>query len=217
MLVRYFMTPEVITLFPEQRCLEALHNLRRHHIRRAPVLENNQLVGMISEQDLYRVLPQTLWQASREGEASINISVKDVMTTHVHVLSPNDHLETAALLMLKHKIGAMPVLKEGQIKGLITESDIFKAIWSILSYRTSYRILFFDKSQDTDKVPNDYLELCLKHRCQVHTFLSYPKPDGGYMHYLCVQGTSGEELIKDLWSHSCEVIIVERDAKAKDQ
>jgi CBS domain-containing protein len=210
------MTPEVITLFPEQRCLEALHYLKRHHIRRAPVLKNNQLVGMISERDLYRVLPRTLWQASQEVEASINISVKDVMTTNLHVVSPNDHLETAAFLMLKHKIGAVPVVKEGQIKGLITESDIFKALWSILSYRTSYRILFFDKDHDTDKVPNDYIELCLKHHCVVQTFISCPKPDGGYMHYLCVQGTGGENLIKDLWSHSCEVIIVERDANTKE-
>ncbi len=216
MLVRYFMTPEVITLSPEQKCLEALHYLRRHRIRRAPVLENDQLVGMISERDLYRVLPQTLWQASQEGEASINISVKDVMTTNVHVLSPNDHLETAALQMLKHKIGAMPVVKEGQVKGLITESDIFKAMWNILSHKTSYRILFFDKDRDTDKEPNDYIELCLKHHCVVQTFLSCPKPDGGYMHYLCVQGTGGDNLIKDLWSHSCEVIIVERDARAED-
>jgi CBS domain-containing protein len=210
------MTPEVITLSPEQKCLEALHYLRRHRIRRAPVLENDQLVGMISERDLYRVLPQTLWQASQEGEASINISVKDVMTTNVHVLSPNDHLETAALQMLKHKIGAMPVVKEGQVKGLITESDIFKAMWNILSHKTSYRILFFDKDRDTDKEPNDYIELCLKHHCVVQTFLSCPKPDGGYMHYLCVQGTGGDNLIKDLWSHSCEVIIVERDARAED-
>jgi acetoin utilization protein AcuB len=206
------MTPEVITLFPEQKCLEALHYLKRHHVRRAPVLENDQLVGMISERDLYRALPRTLWQTSREEESNIYISVKDVMTTHVHVVSPNDHLETAAFLMLKHKIGAMPVVKEGQIKGLITESDIFKAIWNILSYRTRYRILFFDKDRDMDKVPNDYLELCLKHHCQVHTFISYPKPDGGYMHYLCIQGTGGDDLIKDLWFHSCEVIIVEKDA-----
>ena len=142
MLVRYFMTPEVITLSPEQRCLEALHYLRRHRIRRAPVLQNNQLIGMISEQDLYRVLPQSLWQASREEEAGINLSVRDIMTTRVHVLNPNDHLETAALMMLKHKVGVMPVVKDGQIRGIITESDIFKAIWSILSYRTRYRILF---------------------------------------------------------------------------
>lgn len=216
MLVRYFMAPEVITLFPEQRCLEALHYLKRHHIRRAPVLENNQLVGMISERDLYRVLPRTLWQSTQEGEASINISVKDVMTTHVHVVSPNDHLETAAFLMLKHKIGAMPVVKEGQIKGLITESDIFKAMWNILTHKTSCRILFFDKDQDTDKEPNDYIELCLRHHCVVQTFLSCPKPDGGYMHYLCVQGTGIDNLINDLWSHSCEVIIVEKGTNTKD-
>jgi CBS domain-containing protein len=206
------MTSNLITLSPDQKCLEAFHYLRKHGIRRAPVLNENQLVGIVSERDLYRVLPGKLWQASQEtGEASMDMPIKNVMTTKVHVLSPNDHLETAARLMLKHKIGGVPVVKEGHIEGLITESDIFKAMWSILSYKTSCRILFFDKDNDTNKFPNDYIELCFKHHCLVHTFISYPEPDGGYMHYLCIQGAGIDNLIKDLWSYSCNIIIVERD------
>ena len=211
MLVRYFMSTKVLTLSPEQKCLEALHYLKKHRIRRAPVLDKNNLVGIVSERDLYRVLPRTFWQTSKEaGETGVDIPVKNIMATDIKVLSPNDHLEMAARLMLQHKIGGIPVLKDNHLEGLITESDIFKAMWSILSHKTSHRILFFDKGSDTNKVPNDYMELCIKNDCLVNTFVSYPKPDGGYIHYLCIQGTGVDNLIKDLWSHSCEVIIVER-------
>lgn len=211
MLVRYFMTSEVITLSPEQRCLDVLQLFRKHRIRRAPVLNNGQLVGIVSERDLYRVLPKTLLQASQENETGKDLQIKDAMTAKVHIVNPNDHLEMTAFMMLKYKIGGMPVVKDGQIKGLITESDIFKAMWSILSYKSKYRILFNDKGHDKNRLPKDYAGLCLKHHCLVNTFLSYPNPDGGYMHYICIQGAGGDDFIKDLWAHSCEIIFVERD------
>jgi len=206
------MTPDVITLSPEQKCIDALHHLKKNHIRRAPVLERKRLVGIVSEWDCYRVLPNTLWHTSEETYGkSMNISVKDTMTTAVHSASPNDHLEMAARLMLRHKIGAIPVLKDGQIEGIITESDIFKAMWGILSHKTSYRILFFDRGLDTDNDPNDYIELCLRHTCRVNTFISYPRPEGGHMHYLCIKGAGADGLVKDLWTYPCDIVFVEKD------
>jgi len=211
MLVRYFMSTNVLTLSPEQKCLEAFHYLKKHHIRRAPVVYENNVVGIVSEMDFYRVLPQVFRQADQEaGDAGVDIPVKHVMTTNIQVLSPNDHLEMAARLMLKHEIGGIPVLKEKHLVGLITESDIFRAMWSILSHKTSHRILFIDQGPDTNKGPNDYIALCFKHHCRVNTFISYPEADGATIHYLCVQGTGVDNLINDLWAHSCEVIIVER-------
>jgi hypothetical protein len=175
-------------------------------------MDENQLAGIVSERDLYRILPGTPWQASEEaGEARMDMPIKNIMTTRIYILSLNDHIETAARLMLKHKIGGIPVMKEGHIKGIITESDIFKAMWSILPHRTSCRILFTDRNKDLNKLPNDYIELCFKHHCLVNTFLSYPESDDGYMYYLCIQGEGVDNLIKDLWSHSCEIIFVEKD------
>ena len=205
------MTPDVTTLSPEQKCIDAFHTLKRNNIRRAPVMDKNNLIGIISERDLYRVLPKALWQPSqRTTGTGTDISIMDIMTTAVHTVNPNDHLEKAARLMLNQKIGGIPVIKDDQLEGIITESDIFKAMWGILSHKTSYRILFFDKGQSTDNTPNDYIELCLKHHCKVNTFISYPKPDNGHMHYLCIQGAKVEELVKDLWSYSCDIIFVEK-------
>jgi len=212
MLVRYFITPRIIILTPDQTCYEAYHAFKEHRIRRAPVVDDDRLVGIVSERDLYRILPRTPWQVSQEeGKSHMDMPVRNIMTAPVHVLSPNDHIETAARMMLKHRIGGIPVLKEGHVMGLITESDIFRAMWGILSYRASCRILFFERESATAKFSNDYIALCFRHHCRVHTFLSYPEPDGRHMHYLCVQGGDIDSLINDLWSHSCEIIVVEKD------
>lgn len=212
MLVRYFMTHNVITLSPGEKCVEAFKCLQSNNIRRAPVMDRDRLVGIVSERDLYRVLPQTLWQASEmAGKPDMDKAVKNIMTTEVHVLNPNDHLEKAARLMLEHKIGGIPVLKDGKMEGIITESDIFKAMWGILSHRTTTRILFFDKGNDTDKAPNDYIKLCLKHHCIVNTFISHPRPYGGHMHYLCIKGAGIDDFIKELWSCPCDIMFVEKN------
>jgi CBS domain-containing protein len=216
MLVRYFMTPNVITFSPEQKCHEALLNFRKHRIRRAPVLDRNQLVGIVSERDLYHILPGTPWQASEEtGAASLDMPVKSIMRTRVFTVRLNDHIETAARLMLTHKVGGIPVMKDGHLKGIITESDVFKAMWSILPYRTSCRILFTDRHKDIKKISNEYLNICFRHHCLVHTFLSYPESDDGFMYYLCIQGEGVDNVINDLWSHSCEVIFVEKEDVGK--
>lgn len=212
MLVRHFMNHDVITLSPEQTCHEAQRIFKQHDIRRAPVLDQNQLVGIVSEGDLLHFLPGTIGQMSTEaGKESMDIPVKNIMKTHVQILNPNDHIEMAARLMLKHKIGGIPVVDKGKLKGIITESDIFKAMWKILFFEKGCRILFLDERNDTNKVFNDYIELCLKHGCQVHTFIQYPNPSEGYMYYLCVKGGTIDILIKDLWSHHCKVLLVERE------
>ena len=63
MLVRNFMVSDVVTLSPDQTCHAALQELQRCKVRRAPVVQNNKLVGIVSERDLLRVLPGTCAQA----------------------------------------------------------------------------------------------------------------------------------------------------------
>lgn len=171
-------------------------------------MDKDRLVGIVSLHDLYRVLAQ----ASAKGiESDTDKSVSQIMTTEVHVLNPNDHVEKAAHFMLRHKIGGIPVMKGRELEGIITESDIFKSMWGILSHPDSFRILFFDKGDDAEKAPNDYIKLCLKHNCIVNTFITYPKPDGGNMHYLCIKGAGADKLIDDLWACSCDIIFTEKN------
>ena len=210
MLIRYFMTRSVITLSPEQTCKEAQDIFKQDSIRRAPVLDHNQLVGIVSERDLLRTIQGTADQSTETGLQNIDTPVKNIMKTQLVTLGQNDHIALAARLMLKNKIGGIPVVDHGKLNGIITESDVFKVMWKILSPAKGCRILFLDEGNDTDKISIDYVGLCIKHRCKVQAFVRY-HTDGGYMCYLCIEGVAVDSLVKDLWSHSCKVITVEKD------
>ncbi|MGR3219977.1 MAG: CBS domain-containing protein [Candidatus Anammoxibacter sp.] len=217
MLIRYFMTRDVITLSPEQTCKEARDVFKQNNIRRAPVLHHDRLVGIVSEHDLLRTLPGTVGQLSTTaGLESMDIQIRNIMKTNLQTINRNDHIEMAARLMLRYKIGGIPVVDKGKLCGIITESDIFKVMWMILAPTKGYRILFLDEGKDTDKISIDYVGLCMKYRCKVQTFIRYANPDGGYMCYLCIEGGSVDSLIEDLWSHSCKVITIENDGHPLD-
>jgi acetoin utilization protein AcuB len=215
MFVKHFMTKELFTLSPDQTCLEALRELRKRHIRRAPVLDRNRLLGIITERDLFHMLPGTPGQTSTNaGEAALDIPIKHVMTTQPKTLHPNDHLESAARMMFEQKIGGIPVVEEGMVKGIITESDIFRALWSILISETGCRIIF-EEFHDKDMGLTDYVEHCRKHRCRINSFLRCPRPEGGSICYLCIEGKEIDALIDELWAESTKVISVEREGPAR--
>ncbi len=209
MLVRNFMTSDVVSLSPDQTCHEALQELRRCKVRRAPVVLNNKLVGIVSERDLLRVLPGTCAQASTTaGEAGMDLPVRDIMRTAVITLSPSDHLKQAASIMLKHQIGGVPVVQGGQLKGIITESDIFKAFYGILTSPRGW-IILFEEPAELAAAQHDYVKLCLAQGCRVHTFLKYPTSTGATMYYLCVEGENTDAFVKKLWAMSNQVVLVE--------
>jgi CBS domain-containing protein len=210
MLVRHFMTADPFTLAPDQSCQTALAAFKAHKIRRAPVLEGSRLVGIVSERDLLHILPGTCAQASTSaGEASIALEIRHVMRTEVVTVEPNDHLAKAASLMLKNRIGGVPVVHEGRLKGIITESDIFKALYVILAPSTGVTIVFEERAQ-SPFAGFDYAELCSKHRLRIHTLLRHPKPDGGVMYYVCIEDGNEDAFIRELWARHNQVIWVEK-------
>ncbi len=122
--------------------------MQRCKVRRAPVVQNNKLIGIVSERDLLRVMPGTCAQASTTaGEAGMDLPVRDIMRTEVITLSPSDHLKKAASIMLTHQIGGLPVVQGKQLKGIITESDIFKAFYGILTAPRGWTILFEEPAE----------------------------------------------------------------------
>lgn len=210
MLVRHYMTSDLFTLSPDQTCHEALAEFKRRKIRRAPVVENGRLVGIVSERDLLRVLPGTCGQASTiAGEDGMELPVRNIMGTDVVTLGLNDHLAKAASLMLKRRIGGVPVVHEGKLKGIITESDVFKALYVILTSGAGFIVIFEEPAQ-TAQGNHDYAKLCLKHGCRIHTFLRYPKPNGSAMYYICLEGKNVDAFVRELWAMANQVVWAEK-------
>lgn len=129
MLVRDCMTRNPITIRPESDPMAAISLLNAGKFRHLPVIEKDgSLAGIVDRADLELFLAK----AGSPGYIKRNHRVDQVMTREVVTVTPDCPLEDAASLMVSHKIGSLPVLEEGKVVGIITETDIFKRFAAIL-------------------------------------------------------------------------------------
>lgn len=139
MLVGERMSHPVITISPDIPIAEALNLMRREHIRRTPVIEDGQLVGIVSDKDLLNASPSpatslSIWEMNY---LLSKIMVEDVMTKEVLSISIDTPVEEAARIMIDNKVGGLPVMKEDRVVGIITETDLFKIFLELMGARDS--------------------------------------------------------------------------------
>jgi acetoin utilization protein AcuB len=128
------MTPDPKTISPDVSVLEATERMQRERVRRYPVIGDGKLVGIVSLDDLLRASPSSVeslnvWEVSY---MLTQVKVQDVMTKEVITVTEFTPLEEAAKLMLDRKIGGLPVVRDGVLLGIITESDIFRIFAELL-------------------------------------------------------------------------------------
>jgi CBS domain-containing protein len=131
-LVRDWMTTDVITINIDH-CLPEAHELMtQHHIRRLPVVDGNgRLKGIITLGDVRGAEPS---QATSLSMWELNyliskLCIKDLMTANPVTIRQSATIGEAAKLMLEYKVSGLPVIdKEGNVTGVITESDIFRMV-----------------------------------------------------------------------------------------
>ncbi|MCS7221935.1 MAG: CBS domain-containing protein [Anaerolineae bacterium] len=128
--VRDVMSHPPIVIDPEATLKEAEVLMEEERIRRLPVVNaEGRLVGIVSRSDVREGLSISSAGNPYAPDAQEHwLTVADVMTTEVVTVTPETPLWQAAELMLKHKIGGLPVVEGGEVVGMITESDIFKLV-----------------------------------------------------------------------------------------
>lgn len=137
MLVEDQMTTPAITLTPDTPFQEAVKLIRERQIRRIPIVdEHGKLVGIVSERDLLHAEPSpatslSIWEMNY---LLWKLKVSDLMSKKVITVTPQTALQDAASLLIKHRIGGLPVVDSQQrVIGVITETDIFKAFVALLT------------------------------------------------------------------------------------
>lgn len=138
MLVGNRMTHNPIIISPDVSIAEAMDRMKREKVRRFPVVDKDRkLMGIITHQDLLHASPSTatslsMWEISY---LLAQVKVGEVMTRKVITTTEDTPLEEAARLMVDNQIGSLPVMRNGLIVGIITESDIFRVFLEIFGAR----------------------------------------------------------------------------------
>ena len=136
MAVKDFMTRKVVYISPNTTIAHAADMMREQKLHRLPVIENDQLVGLVTEGTIAEASPSKATSLSiYEMNYLLNkTKVGDVMIRDVVTISQFASLEDATYLMLKNKIGILPVVDNEQLYGVITDRDIFKAFLEVSGY-----------------------------------------------------------------------------------
>ena len=149
MIVSMWMNRNLITIAQDTPIAEAAALMARRHIRRLLVVESHRgeqrLVGIISASDILHAFPPEVnpFAVLVKGAPKELVVTHEIMKCNPLTVMPDTPIEEAALLMRDHKIGALPVVRDGKLVGIITESDIFQAFASIFSSpQANVRITF---------------------------------------------------------------------------
>ena len=138
MLVRERMSTQPVTIAADVPITEALRVMRQNQVRRLPVLDaGGKLVGIVSEKDLLYASPSPATSLSiYEMHYMLSrLKVTELMTPDPITITPDVLLEEAAIIMADSKIGGLPVVEDGNLMGIITETDIFKVFLELLGAR----------------------------------------------------------------------------------
>ena len=137
MLVGERMSRPVISIQPDMPVQDALALLRKEHIRRAPVMKDGKLVGIVSDKDLLNASPSPVTSLSvwEINYLISKIKVSEVMTHKVITVGPDTPIEEAARVMADNKFGGLPVVDNGKVVGIITETDLFKTFLELMGAR----------------------------------------------------------------------------------
>jgi acetoin utilization protein AcuB len=128
-----YMTPDPMTVEPEDPLMRALETIRLRGVRRLPVTVGGILVGLVTEGDLKRAEPSTL----TDSEADFNRVMEETPISRIMIQNPvtttaDTPLLEAAEILLNTKYGALPVVAGGHVVGILTDHDLIRALVDVL-------------------------------------------------------------------------------------
>ena len=128
------MTAGPVTVTPRNAIRTAVNLMREGGFRRLPVIDRGRLVGIITDRDLRRATnsPIVLRDQWYDNFILDHIEVGSCMTPNPLTIAPTAPISEAARIMRNHKIGGLPVVVDGQLVGIVTETDLLDCLIELL-------------------------------------------------------------------------------------
>ena len=214
MIAGMWMSRNLVTVEQDASITEAAMRMADHRIRRLPVVvqrrDGPHIVGIVSATDLYRTFPHNLnpFSVKIHDFPRSPVKVADAMTADPAVTSPETPIEEVARLMRDRKIGGLPVVRDGVLCGMITESDIFRAFVGVFEMPGGGVRVSFDTSEGEDIF--GFLSRGAASRgIRVISLVSYHQ-EGRSVCVVRVAGGGIDGFLEDLWKSGHRVIHVLR-------
>jgi predicted transcriptional regulator len=177
MFVEKWMTPDPVTVTPDATLSSVAVEMTRRRFRHFPVVESTTngawMVGIVAKYDIARGFPANLNPFSIEVmNDTVSRQVSSVMTKKVITTTPDCPIEEAARILHTHRIGALPVLRNNRLVGIITESDIFDAFLSMTAAKSQGVRIMVASDSDTSPVPA-VLELSRRNKVDLLSVFSF--------------------------------------------
>jgi acetoin utilization protein AcuB len=200
MRIKQIMTKNPVTVSPDTLVLDAQRIMKEKNIRRLPVIEKGKLAGIVTKHDLFEAAP------SLPGSASIHdlnyllskMKVKEIMKKNPVTVTPDTPFEDALRIGQENKIGSFPVMDNGKLVGITTESDIVRfLIHSLGIHEEGSRITIVGlgkKLGDLEKI----ISITDQHKLIILSMIVVPRPkEGDWMIALRLNTKDPKTIIQD--------------------
>jgi CBS domain-containing protein len=128
------MTKDVLTVNRDESIRRPWELVEEKRLRRFPVMDGDTLVGIITDRDLRNATASSVVLTEKKYHDFLldTVKVESVMTPNPKTVSPDTSLIDAARIILEMKVGGLPVVEEGRLVGIITETDLIGALVELL-------------------------------------------------------------------------------------
>lgn len=135
LLVEDVMTRSVVTLTPGETLRDTLDLLRSHRVRHLPVVDDSKVVGIVTDRDVKRATPSVLSGVDRDEYDRVLTTTKvaQFMTREPMSVTPKTRLKPAIEILLERKVGALLVVEDAHLVGILTETDILRVAHDLLA------------------------------------------------------------------------------------
>jgi len=210
------MTRQLITVTPDVLLTDAAALMTQKKVRRLLVAEPQaagwRLRGIVTANDILHAFPPDMNPFAvivNHSPAHSKLTVEKIMQRHLHTAPADAPIEEAATMMRNFKISALPVMRDKQLVGIITESDIFRAFVGLFETQGSGARITFDVSSGEEDVFDLVVQLAKKHGVQVSSLFRTAREHQSF----CVTRVIGEQVdsfLEEIWNSGHRVLNVIR-------
>ena len=200
MRIKDVMTRNPVTADSETLVLDAQKLMKENNIRRLPVVDKGKLVGIVTKHDLLEAAPSPATSLSvfELNYLLAKMKVKEIMKKNPVTITPDTPFEEALRLGQEKKIGAFPVVENGKLVGITTESDIIRFVTRVLGIKEEGSRVTIEglggKLGDLEKI----VSVANQHHTVILSMMSLPRPEKkDWMIVLRLKTNDPDPLVKD--------------------